>query len=1338
MVSHSSGRDPVEKLAEEFAERYRRGERPSLEEYATLHPELANQIRELFPALVEMEQLASVQGPRTGPYNSDVSALAAPEQLGEYRILREIGRGGMGVVYEAVQESLGRHVALKVLPLHGLLNKGQLERFSREAKAAARLHHTNIVPVFGVGEDSGIHYYAMQFIQGQSLDKVLEDVRRLRGGLQTSAAAADGPAPALSECVARGLLSGHFPAVGPDVAEAPTILPGHAAIRPEIPLSEATAVAGPVDTASGFGSQLSGLTETQYFRGVAQAGLQVAEALAYAHKQGILHRDIKPSNLLLDTRGTVWITDFGLAKGDDSDDLTHTGDLVGTLRFMAPERLERQCDVRSEVYSVGITLYEMLTLRPAFAKADRMALLDEVRSGHPPRPRRCDPRIPADLETIVLKAMARDPAERYATVEALAEDLRRFLADRPIRARRTPWHEQLWRWCRRNPAVASLTAAVAALLVCIAVGSFVTAVRSVKAKEALHAEQEATLEERGRAERAEREALESGLNSYVAALSRARAARFSRRMGQRYDALQALAEAATIARRLNLPQERIQELRNEAIACMALPDLRVVKEVSNGWPAGSVNLVFDAALERYARVDRQRNVSIRRLSDDREVWRISVGGGDRTLLFSPDGRYLAVRGYGPHQVWDLAGPEPIKLLELPAGGLTFSPDSRQFVIADADGAIGVYELPSGRRLRRLDPGPRPRELAFHPTDQRIAVAYDTGVQVRDLATGKVIANFPHASETYPYTAWHPDGKTLATVGRDHIIRLWDVATAREIAHLEGTKNGGVGFTFNHRGDLLASVSWDGMLRLWDPRTGKQLLSTVAYAMRIPQFSLDDRLLVARTNGTKIQILEVATGREYRTLVRDPVLGSGFYDNTAVSGDGRLLAAGMQDGFGLWDLDSGKSLAFVRQRWTPGVLFEHDGNLLTYGEQGLQRWPVRAGPAAPGHLRIGPPQMLSSVGAAGNVSSSRDGRVLATAGLNQGALILDANRLDRPLRLVHAGGVWGVTVSPDGRFVATGCQHGPGVKVWDAGTGKVVRVLRPQQVGCGVQFSPDGRWLAVGSGDLCLWSVGSWQEGLKIKAAGGIAFSPDSKLLAVEPGEGAIRLIDLDTGREFTRLEDPDQDRMGGLCLTPDGTQLIGCTNDSQSIHIWDLRAIRRRLAEIDLDWDPPTKWEDNNPDRAAPLQVEVIQPEPAADPLALNNEAWRLVTGPEKLRDPAKALALIQAALKRRPGEPLFLNTLGVVHYRNGQYREAAATLEKSLAASRGQSDAFDLFFLAMCHHHLGDAAKARDCYDRALQWRREHKNLSPQHAEELKAFQAEAEALLRLRVQSYPASREC
>jgi WD40 repeat protein len=796
-------------------------------------------------------------------------------------------------------------------------------------------------------------------------------------------------------------------------------------------------------------------------------------------------------------------------------------------------------------------------------------------------------------------------------------------------------------------------------------------------------------------------------------------------MGQRYNALQALAEAAKVARHLHLPEERIRELRNEAIACMALPDLRVAREW-DGWPDGSVSLAFDGALERYARVDRQGNVSIRRVADDREVRRLAVGAGERSLGLSPDGRYLVVSGFRPTQLWDLSGQEPVKLREGPTAGLAFSPDSRQFVQGDVDGAIGVYELPSCRRLRRLEPGPRPHWLAFHPTERKLAVAHHTGVQVRDLETGKVLANFPHVREPYPCSAWHPDGKTLATVGGDRVIRLWDVATRKEIAHMEGTKNGGIGFTFNHHGDLLASTSWDGMIRLWDTRTGKQVLSTVSNGGG-PRFSPDDRLLAPRISGTKLQILEVAVGHEYRTLMRDPVLGQGFYDYTAVSGDGRLLAAGMHDGFGLWDLTSGKPLAFVPMRWMPGVLFEPNGALLTYGDNGLLRWPVRPDPASPGLLQVGPPQTLLSAGAPTNVSSSRDGRVIAAGLLNQGTVVLRAERFGQPVP-VPGGNGRGVAVSPDGRFVATGWHPDAGIKVWEARTGKLVRVLLPQQGRSCVQFSPDGRWLAGGFGDLRLWSVDFWQEGLRINGVGdALSFSPDGSLLAVDDGQGAIRLIDPDTGRDYARLEDPNQDR-GALSFSPDGTQLISSTNDRQSIHVWDLRAIRRQLAEMGLDWDappfPPVKPQEDRAN-AAPLRVKLINPEPGADAQKLNYEARHLVTGPEGSRNPAKALQLIQKAVKEQPNNSNLLNTLGVVQYRNGQYQQAAATLEKSLAAGKGRADAFDLFFLAMCYHYLGNARRAGDCYERAVRWQQGRTDLKPEDVAELTAFQAEAAALL-------------
>ena len=202
---------------------------------------------------------------------------------------------------------------------------------------------------------------------------------------------------------------------------------------------------------------------------MARIGVQVADALEYAHRQGTLHRDIKPANLLLDNRGTVWIADFGLAKLADLDDLTHSGDMVGTLRYMAPEQFEGKADARSDVYSLGLTLYELLTLRPAFDEKDRRRLIRQVTQEEPPRPRKLNPAIPRDLETIVVKAMACHPEHRYQTAGRLAADLRCFLEDRPIRARRATPLGRLWRWCRRNRAVAALAGTALALLVAVAV-----------------------------------------------------------------------------------------------------------------------------------------------------------------------------------------------------------------------------------------------------------------------------------------------------------------------------------------------------------------------------------------------------------------------------------------------------------------------------------------------------------------------------------------------------------------------------------------------------------------------------------------------------------------------------------------------------------------------------------------------------------------------------------------------------------------------------------------------------------------------------------------------------
>jgi serine/threonine protein kinase/Tfp pilus assembly protein PilF len=433
----SAERDPIEELADSFLCRYRAGERPAAEEYIARYPELADQVRDILSALVLMEQNPPAGGRGSAPAAGQADLTG--RHLGDYRIVQEIGRGGMGVVYEAVQESLGRHVALKVLPA-GMDTAGQfLERFRREAKAAAGLHHTNIVPVFGVGEHQGTHFYAMEFIRGRGLDGVLEEVRQRR---QHRAAAAVFPPP------------------------------GPAKSTPGLPSAEATPVPSgvPDSPRTEAPSELADLPPGPYFRAVAQLGVQAADGLHHAHQHGVLHRDVKPSNLLLDARGTVWITDFGLAKTTGGDDLTATGDLVGTLRYMAPERFRGEADARSDVYALGATLYELLTLRPAYADADRLRLIEHIQRADRPGPRQVEPRLPRDLETIVLKAMAPAPAERYASARALAEDLERFHRGEPIRARRSSWWEHTRKWAQRRPAVAALLGALAATVLTSLVG----------------------------------------------------------------------------------------------------------------------------------------------------------------------------------------------------------------------------------------------------------------------------------------------------------------------------------------------------------------------------------------------------------------------------------------------------------------------------------------------------------------------------------------------------------------------------------------------------------------------------------------------------------------------------------------------------------------------------------------------------------------------------------------------------------------------------------------------------------------------------------------------------
>ncbi len=389
---------------------------------------------------------------------------ALPEPLGDFRIVREIGRGGMGIVYEALQRSLGRRVALKVLPFAAALDARQLQRFKNEAQAAAQLHHQHIVPVYAVGSERGVHFYAMQLIEGQNLAAVIDGLRRFELSEQ--------PGPGLDDD----------------------------ATGPYTPATEDRAAWRTQFTVRRTGRA------SDFYRTAARLVAQAAQALDYAHNLGVVHRDVKPANLLVDGHGDVWVTDFGLAQFHAAG-LTQTGDLLGTLRYMSPEQAGGQrvlTDHRTDVYSLGATLYELLTLRPIFDAPDRQGMLHRILHEEPRPPRALDAALPEELETITLKAISKAPADRYATAGELADDLHRFLRYEPIRARRATLVQRARKWLRRHPSV---SVAAVVLLVLLAAGSTVSAWLIRGEQENTRAEQEKTRlafeRERQRAEEAE-------------------------------------------------------------------------------------------------------------------------------------------------------------------------------------------------------------------------------------------------------------------------------------------------------------------------------------------------------------------------------------------------------------------------------------------------------------------------------------------------------------------------------------------------------------------------------------------------------------------------------------------------------------------------------------------------------------------------------------------------------------------------------------------------------------------------------------------------------------------
>jgi WD40 repeat protein/serine/threonine protein kinase len=1114
-------------LAEEFLRRYRQGERPSLKEYIDRHPELAAEIREVFPAMALMENIALADDSLADDQAASGRAQTAPlQQLGDSRLIREVGHGGMGIVYEAEQVSLGRHVALKVLPRTLLRDGKQKRRFEREAKAAAKLHHTNIVPVFGVGEHDGLPYYVMQFIQGRGLNEVIEEVRRLQHPAQpasrTEAAPPAGDRPANdvpAADVARSLLTGAFrPPGGATLPDAPHGAAA-AADPPPAPsggrLSE-TSLSSSSAVLPGQGEdspRFRGKRHT-YWQSVAHIGLQVADALEYAHRQGVQHRDIKPSNLLLDTRAAVWVTDFGLAKVDDQPHLTDTGDLLGTLRYMPPEAFEGKTDARSDVYALGLTLYELLALRPAFDDRDRPRLIKQVIAAELPRLGALNPQVPRDLETIIHKAIDREPARRYQTAGELEADLRRFLDDEPIRARRQSAAERLLRWARRHTGVAAALAAVAVLLVLLAAGALVAAAHFQKLE----------LEQRALAEKNEKLAHE--------------------KEGERAKAVEAGQEAEAARKR---EAEQARELRRN----LYLAEMNLAGQAADS-PGGIGRVGELLAPWQQSQPDLRgwEWYYLHGLCHRDLLTLRGHTGGVNSVAWSQDGTRLASAGQdGTVKVWDATtGQETLTVREPSQAvwSVAWSPDGTRLAAVSLNATVKVWDAASGKETLTLFGHSLVVEsLAWSPDGTRLAaVTRDGKVEVWDAVSGKETLTFPGQNEAIVAVAWSPDGARLASASADRTVKVWDAVSGRDTLTLRGHAWGVVAVAWSPDGARLASASGDQTVKVWDAAAGKETLTLRGHARDVMwvAWSPDGaRLASASWDGT-VKVWDAATGQESLTLRGH----TGGVVSVAWSPDGRRLASASSDRtVKVWDAVSGQepltlpghSLRVKSVAWSP------DGARLASAGWDTT---VKVWEAATGQETLTLRGHSQGVHA---VAWSPDGARLASASSDQTVKVWDAVSGEDTLTLRgHARDVLGVAWSPDGARLASSGGDAT-VKVWEAATGQETLTLRGHTYPVlSVAWSPDGTRLASASDDqtVKVWDAATGEETLTLRGHSegvrSVVWSPDGTGLASAGGDATVKVWDAATGKETLTLRGHTA-RVNALAWSRDGTRLASGSDD---------------------------------------------------------------------------------------------------------------------------------------------------------------------------------------------------
>ena len=1147
---------------EEYLAELETGSRPDRKQFLARYVEIAEELAVSLEG-IDFIYCVAPQLKDAQSSSSDTTELFRPlATLGDYRIVRELGRGGMGVVYEAEQLSLGRRVALKVLPFAGVLNEKSIKRFKNEARAAASLEHPHIVPVYAVSQDRGVHFFAMSLIDGLTLAQVIANLRKRATQRNT---------PSLDKLSIDQIVSQRCEFDAPARDFTPL----------EFPLNQdsgSTLEATAKDMQAALSTKHS-LFDQAYFRRIAEIGIQAADALQHAHEHGIVHRDIKPGNLMIDGNGKLWVTDFGLAQFENDPALTMTGDLMGTIHYMSPEQTfgnRTLVNHLTDVYSLGVTLYELLALQPPFAGENREALLRRISVEEPSSPQRLNRAVPDDLVTIVMKAMSKIPQDRYTTAGELAADLRRWLEHRAIMARRPTLLHRATKWSRRNRTLVTAMVVAVAMLVVAAGGTFwwqlkreaIILTRQIENERrslaAERAAKQAEEKQRLRAEASEREAtsqlynadMRAGLNDWTSG----NLARLSRKL------LRHVPRLGTEDLRgwewyhlFSLCHEEDRTLTHrfgsQVVACIS-PDGKYVASAgvdttvkvfeTNSWrrlttwispndgialaPSWSPNsqlLAWGVADDLYVMDIASRKVDCLK----------SHSGSILAIAWSTDGKYLASGGTDKNLcIWEIAARSFRRIMDEASGeiqSLAWHPNGEQIALI-IGARLAIINSVTGDRLLKSD-YTNLGQVAWSSDGNELALATLSG-DCQILMANDFVLKSQWKAHNGPinWLTWDQTRKIILTAGSDHLIRFWDLSTANCELTLRGHLNQVQSVSIDRMGKTVVSSGLDGLVKVWNLPFASQPRRPIGNVDSCQDIVWSEERKLRTLGNCSTAIWNIDNSKSLKTA-EVPLGRHGRF-----SPDGQRLAIAIEG-------KDSREVVILDTESSRQIHSIHVANHATENSVEFAFSPNSSSLAisSGGKLEIFKLAQTeidftySTILTIRSLDWSPDGRFLAIAGNGEPAdggnlahaawvYVFDLEKRERVFKFRHGSArvdASAVAWSQDGKKIVSGDVNGL-AEIRDVTTNRKVASANLHTASINaLAWSPDGRRIASGSADrsVRVWDPSSGEELLKLDGFESdvkhVRWSSNGEKLAAAMSDGAIFVWDASRGYAFVNLDE---------------------------------------------------------------------------------------------------------------------------------------------------------------------------------------------------------------------------